>query len=87
MRSQPCKALLCLSLKNSSTGVQTETPGPVGYILYSRSSCGFDTWFCRCENDAQAVGLSLTLPSNSHVKHSFGSIRQNLRASCACVVV
>lgn len=59
-------------------GVLTLLPG---------TSCGFDTWFCRCKNDARAVGLSLTLPSNSHVKHSIGSIRQNLRASCACVVV
>lgn len=25
--------LLCLSLKKSSTGVQTETPGPVGTTL------------------------------------------------------
>lgn len=43
-------------------GVQTETPGPVGTILYPRSCCGFDTWFCRCDNDARAVGLSLALP-------------------------
>lgn len=49
--------------------------------LYSRSSCGFDTWFCRCENDARAAGQSLALHSNSHEKHGFGSSRQNLRTS------
>lgn len=67
VRSQPCQALLCLLLKNSSTGVQTETPGPVGTYSTLGARVGFDTWFCRCENDARAVGfgLSLTLPSNS----------------------
>ena len=61
--------LICLSLKNSSTGVQTETPGPVGTCCYSTPGArvGSNTWFCRCKNDARPVGLSLSPSSTLQV--------------------